>query len=115
MDLKISEGDLEIIGGEVSYVTGIDARAQEVEYRLRSWLGENIYDQAIGGPWLQLFEGHDATGSEIGIAAEATALTLRGVISASVQGVVISGSTATITMTVETVDGAIDFSTEITI
>lgn len=54
MDLKLTEYDLELENGDVSFVKGRDAIAQDVLMRLRTWLGESAYDRTAGTPYLQI-------------------------------------------------------------
>jgi len=54
MDLMLTDYDLDITDGELSFVRGAEAIAQDVRMRLRTWLGETPYDQAAGVPYLQV-------------------------------------------------------------
>ena len=54
MDLKLTNDDLDITNGELSFVTGIDAVRQDLEMRLKTWLEETPYDRAAGVPYLQV-------------------------------------------------------------
>ena len=44
MDLKLTDYDMDLTNGELSFVTGRDAIAQDVQMNLRTWLGETVYD-----------------------------------------------------------------------
>jgi len=46
--LKLSGGDLDITGGRLSEVSGLDEIRQHLETRLKTWRGERFYD-ATGG------------------------------------------------------------------
>jgi len=46
-------GDLRVTGGELSVLTGKEALAQRIAVRLRTFLGEWIFDITIGTPWFQ--------------------------------------------------------------
>lgn len=54
MDLKLTDYDLDITDGDLSFVTGIEAKRQHIEMRLRTWLAETPYDRAAGVPYLQV-------------------------------------------------------------
>lgn len=46
-------GDLDLTGGDLNIVDGVDAIAQHVRIRLRTFLGEWFLDQRIGVPYYQ--------------------------------------------------------------
>ena len=46
-------GDLAISGGDLVPLTGIDAIRQQVEIRLRTFLGEWFLDPSVGVPYIQ--------------------------------------------------------------
>lgn len=55
MDLKLTaDGDLDITNGRLSWVTGVNATVQRVTMRLRSLLGESVYNRLGGTPWRQV-------------------------------------------------------------
>lgn len=54
MDLKLTGFDVDLTGGELSFVRGIDAVRQDLEMKLRTWLAETPYDRGAGVPWLQV-------------------------------------------------------------
>jgi hypothetical protein len=52
MDIKLDDtGDLEIIDGELSLTSGIDAIAQELRQRLLFFIGEWFLDTRLGVDW----------------------------------------------------------------
>ena len=56
MDLKLTDGgDMDITNGELSFVTGLDAIAQDLRMAWQTWLGESVYDTSAGVPYLQVF------------------------------------------------------------
>lgn len=55
MDLRNTDGDLDITNGELSFVTGRDAIAQDLKMAWSTWLGETPYDETAGVPYLQVF------------------------------------------------------------
>lgn len=54
MDLKLTDSDLDITNGELSFVTGREAIAQDLTMAWRTWLGETVYDTTVGVPYLQV-------------------------------------------------------------
>ncbi len=52
-----SGGDLEITNGELVIVDGTTSVAQRIQTRLRTLLGEWVFDTQIGTPWLQSILG----------------------------------------------------------
>lgn len=54
MDLKLTDYDLDITNGALSWVTGAAAVRQAVEMALRTFLGECVYDRNAGVPYLQI-------------------------------------------------------------
>ena len=56
MDLKLdTNGDLEVIGGEVSLLDGPEAIAQHLRIRLKTFLGEWFLNETIGMPYFEEF------------------------------------------------------------
>lgn len=49
-----SSGDIELVNGDFVWLTGPDAIRQDIEFRLHVAVGECVYDQAAGTPWLQV-------------------------------------------------------------
>lgn len=54
MDLRLTSRDLDITNGDLSFVSGLDAIAQDIAMALQTWLGESVYDRNAGVPWLQV-------------------------------------------------------------
>ena len=54
MDLKLTDYDLDLAKGDLSFVTGIEAVRQDLEMSLRTWLAETPYDRSAGVPYLQI-------------------------------------------------------------
>jgi len=54
MDLLLTDYDLDITDGDLTFVRGAEAITQDIQMRLRTWLGETPYDQAAGVPYLQV-------------------------------------------------------------
>lgn len=56
MDFKLdSDGDLEVVDGEVSLVSDQDAIVQNLNIRLRTFLGEWFLDTNVGMPYFEEF------------------------------------------------------------
>ena len=53
-DLRLTGNDLDVTAGDVSFVEGAEAIAQDVTMRLRTWLGETVYAPRVGVPYLQI-------------------------------------------------------------
>lgn len=55
-DLKLTDGDIDMTDGELSFVTGPEAIAQHIEMRLQTWFGEDgtVYDSSAGVPYLEI-------------------------------------------------------------
>ena len=54
MDLKLTNFDLDLTDGDLSFVTDLDAVRQDIEMALRTWLEETPYDLSAGVPYLQV-------------------------------------------------------------
>ena len=54
MDLLLTDYDLDITDGELTFVRGAEAITQDIRMRLRTWLGETPYDRSAGVPYLQV-------------------------------------------------------------
>lgn len=62
MDLRLTDYDLDLTNGELTWVMGAEAVAQDVTMRLRTFLGESVYDASAGVPYLQvIFEKQTQT------------------------------------------------------
>lgn len=54
MDLKLSNYDMDLTNGDLSFVDLLDAVRQDIEMALRTWLEETPYDRNAGAPYLQI-------------------------------------------------------------
>ena len=54
MDLKTTEGDIELVDGDLPMIDGPEAVVQDIEMALRTWLGESADDRSVGVPYLQV-------------------------------------------------------------
>lgn len=112
-DWKLTDYDLDITDGDVTLITDQEAIAQDIKMNLRTWLGESIYDQGAGVPYLQVIF---VRGTNIGIITQVlkqVILNVRGV--TGVDDLIINSldaqsRTLSLTANVHSVDGDIDFS-----
>jgi hypothetical protein len=112
MDLKLTDYDMDLTDGDLSFVTGREAIAQHATMRLRTWLGETVYDTTAGVPWLQvIFKDKNPNLDSVRFILEQNILRTPGV-----TGVDLTLELDTLTRvltvagTMESVDGEIDFS-----
>ena len=112
MDLKLTDYDLDLTGGDLSFVEGKQARAQDIQMALRTWLGETPYDTTAGVPWLQAIfsQPKNPNIDAIRFILERRILDRPGVLGVQLDPVFDRSSRVlTITGTANTVDGEIDF------
>jgi hypothetical protein len=103
---------LDITNGELSFVTGQEAIGQHITMRLRTWLGETVYDTRAGVPWLQvIFKGKNPNLDSINFILTQHVQRTPGVISAELE-LVLDQTTRTlnVTGTAQTIEGDVDFS-----
>ena len=53
-DLLLTDSDLDLTDGDLSWVIGLDAVIQDCTMTLRTWLEETPYDLGAGVPYLQV-------------------------------------------------------------
>ena len=53
-DLTLSNYDLQIVDGDLPWIDGLDAVAQDATMTLRTFLEETPYDRSAGVPYLQV-------------------------------------------------------------
>jgi len=112
MDLKIDQfGDLVIENGDFVWVTGKEAIAQQIVFRLRTALGETPYGRTIGTPWLQVLFRPGTPAESIRFILENRAAETPGVVSAEVDPLQIDTSTrvATVRGRAQTIEGEVTF------
>lgn len=112
MDLRLTDDDIDLTNGDLSFVTGKDAIAQHVAMRLRTWLGETVYDVTAGVPYLQvIFQGKNPDLNSVRFILEQNVLRTPGVTGVELE---VALDTATrvlsVTGTIESIEGEIDFS-----
>lgn len=112
MDLKLTDYDMDLSNGELTFVTGRDAIAQHVQMRLRTWLGETVYDATAGVPYLQvIFKGKNPNLDSVKFILEQNILRTPGVTGVAL-ALAFDKDTRDlrVTGTLESIDGEIDFS-----
>jgi hypothetical protein len=79
MDLKLTNFDVDLTNGELSLVTGLDAIRQDIEMKLRTFLGETPYDRSAGVPYLQVLFVRGVTMATVRFILEQKLLSIDGV------------------------------------
>jgi hypothetical protein len=114
MDLKLTDYDLDMEAGDLSFVTGAAAVAQHLAMRLRTWLAETPYDQTAGVPYLQVIFAQKAPDlNMIRLVLEGVGIRTPGMLTLEIDDPVLDMTTTPNTLTVTgrgtCTDGAIDF------
>lgn len=107
-DLLLAEsGQLYVFGGDLHFVGGVDAIAQECKTALELWRGEYILDATAGLPWQDLLS-KGVPQSTIAASVRAQLLTVPGVAGAENLTIATDPQTrsASIAADVTTTDGA---------
>lgn len=113
MDLKLTDYDLDLTNGDLSFVDGRIAIAQDVTMALRTFLGETVYDQGAGVPYLQIiFRGKDPNLTSIRFILEQKILSRPGVLGVALETLALDVNTRELSVggNIETTDGEINFS-----
>lgn len=110
--LATSTGDLEIVDGELAWVTGQDAIAQDIGFRLRTFLRESRYNRNAGAPWTQVIFRPGTTDQSRRFILEQQVMGAPGVTGCSLETPVIDPETRACTVTGKavTIRGEVDFS-----
>lgn len=110
MDLRLTNDDMDLTNGLLSFVTGKDAHAQNLKMAWGTWLGENVYDLTDGVPWQQvIFSTKNINLDAVRLILKQRGEALPGFISISLVPVLDSETRViTITGTADTVDGELD-------
>ena len=114
MDIKLVDGDMDLVNGELTFVTGLDAKAQAIEMTLGTWLGEEgtVYDRSAGVPYLQtIFGRRNPDLTAIQAILEARVLGVPGILSVQLElDLDPSTRVLTVTGTARAEEGDVDFS-----
>jgi hypothetical protein len=114
MDLRNTDDDMVIIDGELQFVTGQTAIGQHIGMRLKTWLGETVYDQSAGVPYLQVIFQRIVSLDSVRFILSRVVLDTPGVISLVADlDLDLDSQTRTLTAsgTAVTIEGNVDFST----
>lgn len=79
MDLKLTDYDLDLAGGHLSWVTDDEATAQAIAMALRTFLGESPYDRNAGVPYLEILFQRGTTAAAARFILEQQILAVPGV------------------------------------
>ena len=112
MDLLLTDYDMDLTDGELSWVEDQPAIAQHIVMRLRTWLGETVYDTSAGVPWLQvIFRGKNPDLNSINFILTQHVINTPGVEAAELKLVLDSATRElTVTGTAQTIEGPVKFS-----
>ena len=112
MDLKLTGHDMDLTDGELSFVTGGIAIGQDIKMALRTWLGETVYDETVGVPYLQvIFKGTNPNLNAVRFILSQIVARRPGVLGVQLTPVLDRPTRdMTVTGTADTIDGEIDFS-----
>lgn len=113
MDLLLTDYDMDLTNGDLSFVNGAEAIGQDITMRLRTWLGETVYDVSAGVPYIQvIFAERNPNLNSIQFILEQVVLKTPGVLTAQLDlNLDPKDRTLNITGTASSIDGEIDFST----
>lgn len=111
MDLRLTDDDIDITNGSLSFVTGQEAIAQDIKMALRTWLGESVYDTSAGVPYLQvIFKERNISLNAVRFILQQIVEARPGVISALLTPTIDTATRVlTIAGTAITIEGEIDF------
>jgi hypothetical protein len=112
MDLLAdNQGDMAIIDGEISFVTGQAAIAQHIAFRIRTFLGESRYNRSEGVPWYQVIFRPSTTNQARKFIITEVVLGTKGVTGCTMDDIDLDPQTrgATISGRAVTVEGEVDF------
>lgn len=79
MDLKITNGDLDLSQNDFAFVTGAEAIRQDIELTFRTFLAESVYDRSVGVPYLQVIFRTGTSKEAISFICEQVLLSIDGV------------------------------------
>jgi hypothetical protein len=110
-DFKNIQNDMVIENGELVWVTGQEAIKQHIEMRLKTWLGETVYDQSAVVPYLQVIFVKSTPLDSVQFILTSVVEETPGVTGAEL-AVELDSITRVLTVTgnAQTIDGDVDFS-----
>lgn len=109
--LATTAGDLAIVDGELAFVTGQEAIAQHIAFRLRTFLNESRYNRADGVPWTQVIFRPGTPKQSIKFILERTVVETPGVTGCTLTQFDVDPLTrgATVAGTAQTIEGEVEF------
>lgn len=115
-DITLLNGDMNLVNGELSFVTGQAAIGQHIEMRLKTFLGETVYDQSAGVPYIQIIFLKQTSIDSVQFILEQNVLATPGVtgIVEFVLDLDPLTRALTITGTATTIEGDVDFDVSVT-
>lgn len=110
MDIRLTDYDIDLTNGDLSWVTEQEAIAQDITMRLRTWLGETPYDKSVGVPYLQVIFVPGTPRAAVQLVLEQQVLKTPGVTGVSLD-IVINGLTRELSVTgkAQSIRGEVDF------
>lgn len=119
MDILMTDDDITLTAdNDLAVVTGVNAIAQHIKMRLRTWLGElDAFDTTEGVPYLQVIFVGPFNSQEVQFIFQQNILQTPGVLNASLEAPVFDAATGLLQVVgrVTTIDGDVDFSEQIEI
>lgn len=79
MDLRKTNGDVDLTDGDLWLVTEAEAIRQDIEMELETWLQECVYDRSAGVPYLQIIFRRGTTAQTVRFIVERKILNVSGV------------------------------------
>lgn len=79
MDLRITDGDLDLSQSDFAFVTGLEAIRQDIELTFRTFLAESVYDRSAGVPYLQVIFQPGTSKEAVAFICERILLSIDGV------------------------------------
>jgi hypothetical protein len=115
-DIKMQGGDMVIEDGEISFVTHQPAIGQHIEMRLRTFLGETVYDQSAGVPYIQVIFLKQTPLDSVQFILEQNVLSTPGVTGIEEFDLTLDSLTRGLSVvgSVTTIDGDVDFDVSLT-
>ena len=113
MDLRLVDYDMQILNGDVSFVLGAEAIAQDITMRLRTFLGESVYDRSAGVPYLTIIFRRGADIATIENVLKEIVLATPGIltiIELTIASIDYQNRVLTVTGKASSINGEIDFS-----
>jgi hypothetical protein len=106
MDFRLIDNDIDLTNGELTFVTGPEAIAQDITMALRTWLGETPYDRGAGVPYISVIFARGEPLESIRLTLERKVLSRPGVLAVQLTPEIDTLTRSlTVTGTVKSIDG----------